>query len=160
GTYTYTAFTNGRLTKRIVDCQTNNNSGDFASGDDPSTNFGITETGDGLRQITTYTYDDQGRVLTTTLHAQAGSGGQRTAAVFYDSLVDGRTATLSFPDSASGTYYGPVGYTVRNHAGGVEVQGMIALSGGSSASGLSSYLADNDADPITAVDVGTLFRMS
>jgi hypothetical protein len=58
GNYHYAQFTNGLMVKQIRDAKTN---GTFASGDDPSTDFGISETGSGDDLVTTYVYDAQGR---------------------------------------------------------------------------------------------------
>jgi hypothetical protein len=45
--YTYTQYSNGQLVKRIDDCVLNDTD-DFAAGDDPSGDFGISENGNGL----------------------------------------------------------------------------------------------------------------
>jgi RHS repeat-associated protein len=156
GVFTYSQYTNGRLTKQIVDCQTNHGS-DFAAGDDPNGDFGITESGSGERLITTYTYDAQGRPDTTT-HPDG-----RVTKMYYTKLGDGRMVTVSFPKFVSGspsTFYGPASYTVTNHAGQAEFSGTITLSGGTSTTALTGWFTESDADPITALDVGTLFRVS
>jgi RHS repeat-associated protein len=153
GIFTYTQYTNGQLVKRIQDAQTNHGS-DFASGDDPNTDFGVTETGSGLRLITTYTYDAQGRPDTTTMP------DGRVTKMYYSKLADGRMVTLSIPRYVTGspdTFYGPCSYTVANQAGKVEMQGTVALS--STTTALSSWIDETDADPITALDVGTLASM-
>lgn len=156
GIFSYRQYTNGQLTKSIQDAQTNHGS-DFASGDDPNADFGITETGDGLRLVTTYTYDAQGRPDTTT----APDG--LVSKMWYTKLSDGRMVTLSIPRMVAGgssTYYGPVAYSVTNHAGKAEFSGTIALSGGSSTTALTSWIASS-ADPIAALSgsVGSVARM-
>ncbi|MGD9789023.1 MAG: hypothetical protein AB7Q00_07955 [Phycisphaerales bacterium] len=155
GTFTYTAYTNGQLTKQIRDCQTNHGS-DFGS-DDPNTAFGITGTGDGLRLVTTYTYDPQGRPDTTTMP------DGRVSQMYYSKLADGRMVTVSIPHVTSGgstTYYGPASYTVTNLGGKVEATGIIAISSSGTTMALSSWIDDADADPITALDVGSLASFS
>jgi RHS repeat-associated protein len=156
GIFTYTQYTDGRLTKMIRDCQTNHAT-DFASGDDPNTDFGITETGDGERWITTYTYDAQGRTDTVT-----GPDGE-VSKVYYTNLADRRLVTIRFPkfiDGTPDTYYGPASYTVTNHAGKVELTGTIAYSGGSTTTAIASHVDETDDDPIMALDTGTLGRIS
>jgi RHS repeat-associated protein len=155
GIYTYTARDGyNQVSKRIGDAQTNHGS-DFGS-DDPNGVWSITETADGLRYVTTYTYDAQGRSSSTTLP------DGRVTRMYYTKLADGRMVTLSIPREVAGspTYYGPVSYTVTNHAGKVEFQGVIGISDSGSTTALSSWIDKTDADPITAVDVGTLERMS
>jgi RHS repeat-associated protein len=157
GTYSYTQYTNGLLTKSIRDAQTNNGS-DFASGDDPSTDFGITETGDGLRLVTTYTYDAQGRHDTTT------EPDGHISKSYFAKLTDGRLVQLSIPRvevGGSTTYYGPVSYRVFNHAGQTDFAGQIKLSGGASTIALGSWIGST-ADPLTALSgsVGSVSRMS
>lgn len=61
GIFHYTAYTGGQVTKRIEDVKTN---GTFPTGDDPNTDWGITESGDGFGRVTEYAYDDQGRMAT------------------------------------------------------------------------------------------------
>jgi RHS repeat-associated protein len=156
GTFNYSKFTNGQLTKQIVDCQTNHGS-DFASGDDPNTNFGVTESGNGLHLVTTYTYDAQGRPDTTTLP------DGRITKMYYSKLADGRLVTISIPRMATGgstTYYGPVSYSISNFAGKSEAGGTVAISSSGITTALSSWIDETDADPITALDVGTLASLS
>ena len=85
----------------------------------------------------------------------------RVSLVYHTVLKDRRLVSLSYPKyvSGSGTYYGPVGYTVRNHAGKVEVQGVIAFSGGTTTTAQSSHIDETDDDPITAVDTGSVAQM-
>lgn len=47
--FTYGKYTNGQLTKVIQDAPTDHGS-DFAGGDDPDTDFAISETSDGTRR--------------------------------------------------------------------------------------------------------------
>jgi len=153
GVYTYSQYENGQLVKRIEDAQTNHGS-DFDSGDDPSTDFGITEDGNGLRRITTYTYDHQGRLETTT------RPDGRVIQNYYSVLADGRLVSVSIPKADSGTFYGPASYTVRNLAGQVEAQGTIALSGGTTMTALTGWIDEAEDDPVAAVLVGSLASLT
>ncbi|MGD9689502.1 MAG: hypothetical protein AB7K52_07155 [Phycisphaerales bacterium] len=152
---TYTQYTNGLLVKRIDDCQTNHGS-DFAGGDDPNGDFGITESASGLRVITTYTYDNQGRLDTTT-HADG-----LVTKMYYSKLKDGRMVTIACPRVVAGspTYYGPMSYTVTNLAGMTEFSGTVAISNSGITTVLTSWIDETDGDPITALDIGTLSSMS
>ncbi len=153
GVFTYTEYENGQVVLRIQDAQTNHGS-DFASGDDPSSDFGISETGAGLRLITSYTYDAQGRPNEATMP----SG--RTTKSYYSRLADHRMVTISIPRVTGGpTYYGPATFTVTNQAGKVEASGTIALSGGSSGSALSGWIDESEAEIVDAVLVGTIARL-
>jgi len=155
GTWTYTEFnTLGQLTKRIDDAQTNHAS-DFDL--DPSGDFGITESGTGDRVVTTYAYDAQGRPDTTT-HADG-----LITKMYYGKIKDGRMVTIACPRmTASGTttYYGPMSYTVSNLAGQAEFTGTVAISLSGITTALTGWIDETDADPITALDIGTLARMS
>jgi RHS repeat-associated protein len=155
GIFTYTQYTDGQLVKRIDDARTNHGS-DFATGDDPNTDFGITETGDGVRRITTYAYDDQGRSDTVT---QADG---RVLKRYYSKFADSRQVTLGYNDYDSSPlkFYGPVQYTVANHAGRTEVQATVALTNNESTTALTGHVDETDSDPITAMDLGTVARMT
>ena len=142
----YTEHTKGLVTKKIRDANTTSLS-------PPS---GFTSIGTAfIHDETSYAFDEQGRATTTT----APSG--RVSLVYHTVLKDRRLVSLSYPKyvSGSGTYYGPVAYTVRNHAGKVEVQGVIAFSGGSTTTAQSSHIDETDDDPITAVDTGSVAQM-
>ncbi len=157
GVWTYTQYnSSGRLTKRIDDAQTNHAT-DFASGDDPNTDFGITESGTGARVITTYAYDQQGRMDTVT-----GADGL-ISKMYYSRLKDGRMVTISCPrmtTSGTTTYYGPMSYTVTNLAGKAEFSGTIAITLSGITTATTGWIDETDGDPITALDIGTLARMS
>jgi YD repeat-containing protein len=145
GKITYREYSNGQLTKEIDDADTTSLS--------PPTGF--SDTGDPEPLTTEYAYDDQGRRTLTTLP------DLRVTQQYYTILKDRRRVTLSFTKyvSGSGYRYGPVGYTVTNHAGKVEASGVIALTNNESNSALSGYIDETDADPITAVDVGTVAQL-
>ncbi|NNF64227.1 MAG: RHS repeat-associated core domain-containing protein, partial [Acidimicrobiia bacterium] len=155
GIFTYSLFTEGQLTKQINDAQTNHAT-DFASGDDPNTDFGITETGDGKRVITTYAYDDQGRSDTVT------QPDGRVLKRYYSELADERLITLSYNDydSAPLKFYGPVQYSVTNHGGKSEAQATVALTSNESTTALTGHVDETDSDLITAMDLGTVARLS
>jgi YD repeat-containing protein len=164
GEYTYTYYDDGQLKKVIRDCQTNHAT-DFASGDDPDTDFGISETGDGLRDVDEYEYDKQGRLIESIpTESSAPSGTVKTKPfTYYTRLGDRRLVTLHYvhrDTSGPTTYYGPVSYSVTNHAGKTEFSGTIALSGNSTTTDVAGHIDTTDADPITAVDTGTVERMS
>ena len=143
GIVTYRAYTNGQLTSVIRDADTTSLS--------PPTGF--SSSGTELDHQTTYAYDAQGRLDTTTLP----SG--RVAKSYYSKIGDDRLVTLQYPKyvSGSGTFYGPVSYTVSNHARKPEVEGTIELSGNSSTAALTAHIDESDSDPITAVDTGSTF---
>ena len=160
GIFTYTLFEDGQLTKRIDDAQTDHGS-DFASGDDPNGDFGITETSDGWRRITTYASDDQGRLDTVT------HPGGRVSKSYYSKLSDGRLVSLryaDYKDLATDKFYGPISYVVANHAGRTEVAGTIKLddnSGEYTTDAITTHIDETDSDPVTAMDnIGELGRMS
>ncbi|MBZ0172519.1 MAG: hypothetical protein K8E66_09090, partial [Phycisphaerales bacterium] len=126
----------------------------------PPTGFETTDTG--LHQITRFTYDDQGRSDTVILHAHSSTDSRTTQAV-YAILADDRPVTLSIPrfvDSTTDTWYGPAGYTVSNHAGRSEASGLIAISSSGTTSDPTTWIDETKSDPITAVAIGTLRRLS
>ncbi|HRQ74020.1 MAG TPA: hypothetical protein PLU35_13420, partial [Phycisphaerales bacterium] len=127
----------------------------------PDAPVDFSASGDPLHQVTAFTYDAQGRLATTTLHAHSTTAS-RVAEQVYTRLDDGRFVTLSIPryDAGAGKRYGPVAYTVRNHAGRTEAGGVIALAAGGEASAPTTWIDDEEDDPITAVQVGTLARYS
>ena len=151
--FAFTAYTNGRATKTIADAQTNHGS-DFGS-DDPNGVWGITETGSGLRKITTSTHDGQGRLDSSTLP------DGRVLKRYYSKLADRRAVTLGYADyEATPKWHGPVSYVVSNHAGRPELQATVALANNESTLALTSHVDETDADPITAMDLGTVARMT
>ncbi|MEE8153797.1 MAG: hypothetical protein V3T53_02430 [Phycisphaerales bacterium] len=159
GTFTYTQFTDGQLTKRIDDVKTN---GTFPAGDDPNTDWGITETGDGLDRTTTLAFDSQRRTKTTT------QPDGRVLKTYYSKLADGRLVTLryaDYEDIATDKYHGPVSYTVANHAGKAEVSATVELSGNESTESLTNHVNESATDPILAVEtisnkLGDLARLT
>ncbi len=151
GYITYHGYTNGQQVTLIEDADTAHS--DFTSITIP-TNF--TSTGTELHRKSTATYDNQGRAATSTANSY-------TPKRYYSRLKDQRPVTLGFTNSVAGsptTYYGPVSYDVRNQAGGGEVSGVIGLTGNSTTAALTALIDETDDDPITAVDTGTVKRLS
>jgi hypothetical protein len=136
---------------RVQDAQTNRASY-YPSGDDPNTDFGITETGDGKHREATMAYDSQGRRDTVS---QADGLVQKS---YYSKLADGRLATLryaDYEDLATDKFYGPVSASVTNHAGGAEASGTVKLddnSGVYTTDALMLHIDETDSDPLLAVD--------
>lgn len=98
GVYTYTAFTNGQMSRVIRDAQLDNSTGDFVAGDDPAGTWGIAEVqtpATRFRDRTELTYDHQGRLSVQTQHAQAAASEQANHEYLYESLADNRIAELS-----------------------------------------------------------------
>ncbi len=154
GRFDYTQFTNGQLTKRIDDVKTN---GTFPSGDDPNTDWGITESGNGSDRITQHAYDAQGRLDITTLP------DGRVTKTYYSRLKSQEAVTIGFPRRTTGgstTHFGPASYSVTNQAGRATFQGLIAITSAGLTDALSLWIDETDGDPITALDKGTLARMS
>jgi RHS repeat-associated protein len=161
--YSYTQHVNGLIVKRIDDANPSTTA-QFASGDDPDTDFGVSSPPNvGTDNLTTYTYDNQGRLDTVTdadSHANHSQNHQRKS--YYSKLADGRMVTISVPlvdSSGTTTYYGPMSYSVSNHAGKVEAQGTIGITSSGITTAMTGWIDESDADPITAVDIGSLVRL-
>jgi hypothetical protein len=79
-------------------------------------------------------------------------------------LRDGRMVTLEFtdygPTQPSESYFGPVRFSVTNHAGRAEASGVVKLTNNTTTAAQTSWIDENDADPITALDLGTVAHMS
>ncbi|MCH8342427.1 MAG: RHS repeat-associated core domain-containing protein [Planctomycetes bacterium] len=95
--------------------------------------------------------------------SQTGDGPMNIT--YKSKLKDGRTVTLGFSDweevlFANDKYYGPVTYTVSNHSGQVELQGVIALAdngGEYTLADVAIFVDEADGDPLTAIDgIGTV----
>lgn len=155
--YSYTGFDNGRPTKAVSDVKTTQTT-KYGLG---FLNFwAIPETiSAGYDLETTSTFDALGRLDTRTSPSLA-SGSVHKA--YYTRLADGRSVALSIPRfvTASNTAYGPVSYSVRNHAGAVEFEGTIAIAASGTTTALSAWVSTASSDPITALAVGTLSSMS
>ncbi|CAK9112214.1 Uncharacterized protein SCF082_LOCUS52037, partial [Durusdinium trenchii] len=155
GIYDYMEYADGLMVESIRDAKLNEG-GVFDA--DPNGVFGITETGDGWDVRTTYVYDDQGR--RTRVTAPDGDVSE----VYRTVLKDRRPVTISIPlvidNGGPVTYYGPAGMSVSDHAGNGVASVRITLSGGSTTTGLSSWIDETDDDPLTAVDHGSVSRYS
>ncbi len=152
---TYREYTNSQLTKLIRDADTTQTAGgqDFNGITIPT---GFSSSGSPVHRKMTYTYDAQGRRATET---QADG---RVFKSYYSKLADSRLVTLAYNDYDSGTpkFYGPVRYTVANHAGSAEVQATVALTNNESTTALTGHVDETDADPITAIDLGSVVRLT
>ncbi|MEW6747137.1 MAG: hypothetical protein AB1486_30750 [Planctomycetota bacterium] len=154
GLITYHEYTNGQVTKLIEDADTTK-TGSGEDFENVSIPTGFSSSGTPLHHKTTYAYDAQGRQTQVT-------ADDRTQLTYFTKLGDQRPVMLLFNDyetSPTTKYYGPVRYTVTNHAGRVEVEGVIALTNNESTAALTSFIDETDADPITAVDAGTVAQI-
>ncbi len=152
---TYREYTNGQLTKLIEDADTTKT----ASGQDfygITIPTGLSSSGSPVHRKTTYAYEAQGRKNTET------QPDARVFKSYYSKLADGRLVMLAYNDFESGTpkFHGPVGYTVFNHAGKAEVQATVALTSNESTTALTGHVDETDADPITAMDLGSVVRLT
>ena len=158
GTFTYTQYRDGTVVTRIDDVKTNDTTDIAVSVDDPNGIWGITESGTGEHRKTSISHDTQGRVVTRTLEQGSNDRVYRT---YISRLKDFRLVTLQYNDyDTTPKFYGPVSYTVTNLAGQVEVQAVVALTSNESTTALSGHVDETDADPITAMDLGTVAQMS
>lgn len=146
GTVDYTGYNGlGQVSTRIVDAYTGH--ADLASAGNPGA-WSTPSTSSHLK--TTYTYDAQGRVDTTTLP------NGRVSKNYYTRLSDQRLVTISIPRVVGGTtYYGPASYTVVNHAGKVEASGILAVSTSGTTTSVASWCANTSSDPIGALHAST-----
>jgi len=97
----------------------------LTGGDDVGNNWDFTLVGsEQFHYVTSYSYDCVGRVLETTLP----SG--RVTKNYYSVIDDDRLVTLRYPRYETGgapKYYGPIDFTVSNHAGRVEDSGRVSI---------------------------------
>ena len=145
GNVDYTGYnTFGLVSTRIVDAYTGH--ADLAGSGNPG-DWSTPNTASHLK--TTYTYDAQGRLDTTT-HPDG-----RVSKNFYTRLSDQRLVTVSVPRVSGGTSYGPASYTVSNHAGRVEAQGILPISTAGTSTSINSWVANTSSDPISALHADT-----
>jgi RHS repeat-associated protein len=168
--------TDGQLEKTIEDADTSE--ADFGAGC-PYSSPPYTSTGAPLHRVTCYTYTGGGSGpappgnCTCDLDAEgntAQTGSGPTAVSYTAKLADGRFATLSFTDwqddSPNDRYYGPVTYTVTDHAGQVALEGVIALDdtppgGEYTTDPPTDFVDETDDDPVTAIDnIGAVAQMT
>jgi RHS repeat-associated protein len=154
GIITYRAYTSGQLTKLIEDADTSQTgTGEDFDGMTPP----VTSTGSPVHRETTFSYDAQGRTAQTNL-----PGGDRSLKRYYSRLADERPVTLAYNDYDSGTpkYYGPVRYSVSNLAGMSVVEATVGLTNDWSTMSLVDHVDETSPDPIAAMDLGSLVRLS
>lgn len=142
----YRAYTNGQLTTVKKDADTTSLS--------PPTGYSAIGTTINIGQTTAF--DAQGRSDTVT--EESG----KVSKTYYSVLADRRLITIHYPKyvSGSGTFYGPASFSVRNLAGKVEAEGTIAISGGTTTSGITNHVDETVANPLDAIDVGTIARLT
>lgn len=114
----------GRADRQIADVNVST-TGDLDLANDTPTVWGLTLSGSPIHIVTTMTYDQQGRMLTSESPSVSGT---RTAAMAYVVQSDGQMATFSFPKTSGTTYYGPASISVTNHAGKPVRSALIALA--------------------------------
>ncbi|RNC81662.1 MAG: hypothetical protein ED559_07700 [Phycisphaera sp.] len=166
GIVSYAEYVNGQVVKRIEDADTSlTGAGEDFNGiaiPTSPTNFASDGSGDEEHRKTVYTYDAQGRQ--ETVERSSGTSAAIKTRSYYSKLADGRLVSISIPrewnNGGTTTYDGPASYRVMNQRGQIEFAGTIVLSGNSSTTALSSWIDETDDDPITAVDHGSLFRVS
>jgi RHS repeat-associated protein len=150
GIISYTEYVNGRMTEQIEDVDTSITA-DF----DVSVPSGLSSSGTEFHRTTTYAFDDQGRPDKTTY------ADGREMKSYYSKLADTRLVSLSYNDYDASPlkFYGPVQYTLSNQGGNAEVQATVALTSNESTTALTGHVDETDADPITAMDLGTVAQM-
>jgi RHS repeat-associated protein len=155
GIITYREYTHGQLTKLIEDADTSETGvgEDFENVTIPG---GLSSSGSPVHRVTTYDYDPQGRRSTTT------EPDGRVHLSYYSKLADERLVSLSYNDYEAGTpkFHGPVRYSVSNLAGESVVQATVALASNESTTALTGHVDETDDDPITAMDLGSVVRLS
>ncbi|CAG1010355.1 hypothetical protein PHYC_03836 [Phycisphaerales bacterium] len=151
GVFSFTAYgTDGLVSKRIADPTTSDSDANSVA-----SAVGATLPSSGLRYATTYAYDNLGRLTSTTLPSGRVSVNHHTK------LNDGRVVSLNAPSLSGSTYTGPADYTVRNLAGKVEAQGVIALSStGSTTTAMSGWITTSSSDVIGAVATGSVAHLT
>jgi YD repeat-containing protein len=147
GHITYHEYTKGQETKSIEDADTTKTAGgeDFNGVAIPT---GFSSSGTPLHWKTTVAYDAQGRQDSTTMPSA------QVSKHYYSKLADMRPVHLGYNDYVvTPKWYGPVRYTVSNHAGKPTMQATVALTSNESTTALTGHIDETDADPITAMDV-------
>ena len=115
---------------------------------------GFSSSGSPMHLVTTYSYDPQGRII----RIKTPDGIVRV--LYYTALADETLVALNVPNFDGTNYYGPVSVSIANHASRLVAQGTIALSGGTTTSAVSGWIATSATNPVSAVSVGTLARLS
>ena len=157
GLVSYSEYAGGKRTLTIADADTTKTGSgeDFETITIPS---GFASAGLAIQhKKDEFVYDKQGRSETKIATKGTATDTDKT---YFTRLADHRRVVLSFTKTSGSTLYGPVRYTVLNHAGQVEAQGKIALSGNSTTTALTAHIDETDDDPITAVDEGALCALT
>ncbi len=153
---TFFKYTKGSLELKIDDANTYSS---YFTANSISIPTGFESTGGGvnaLHQVTNHAYDGGGGSTTTTPDGNATKK-------YKSKLKDRRLVTLEFPSHAPGTagsngwWSGPATYRVINHAHKVEVDAVVAVKTGGSTANKTTFIDENDSDPILAVDTDTSF---
>jgi hypothetical protein len=151
GIITYRAYANGQPTTLREDADT-------ASLSPPS---GFASSGTELDRKTVTSFNAQGLPVMSSKFE--GFLTQIDPVTYRSKLKDGRMVTLEFtdygPTQPYESFYGPVRFSVTNHAGRTEVSGIVKLSNNVITS-QTAWVDTNDDDPITALDLGTVAQMS
>jgi len=129
---------------------------DAASGDTPPAAWTVST--DAVSRDTTFGFDAQGRRKSTT---QADG---RVLLTYWSRLADHRLVQLSYGDfdeaASPDKFYGPVQFSVTNQAGKVEASGVVKLTSNETTTATTGHVDETDADPITAMDLGTVARLT
>ncbi|MDP1660546.1 MAG: hypothetical protein Q8L55_01415, partial [Phycisphaerales bacterium] len=154
GIYTAVKYNAMGLPVRTVSDADPSVSGDFDTNYGPS-DFGLsTSANGGLVYSTEATYDSVGRTVTSVARPDSSMPVKRIAEMYYSKLADGRLATISFPRQdtpvATLTYYGPVSYSVSNHAGKGEFSCTLGVA--STTGAKADWLNESYSDPIYALE--------
>ena len=156
GVVTYREYTNGQTTKVIQDADTTETGSgeDFESVTIPD---GFASTGSPVHVRTEDSYDAQGR-----RNRRTAPGGSDVGDEYTSKLADERLVRIKYPKFETGpdTWHGPAMATVMNHAGRVEAQMTVAISGGTTTTAQTGHVDETDADPITAMDLGTVAALT
>ncbi|MFO0834397.1 MAG: RHS repeat-associated core domain-containing protein [Phycisphaerales bacterium] len=149
GRISYTKYdtVTGLPSVSVADADTSRTaSGQVFNGVTIETGFSSSGGGTPLHYVTRYDYDALGRPTTSTLPSL------RVTENYYTRLEDRRTVVVSSPRKTSTpTWYGPVSYSVANHAGRSEFSGLIAVADAGTTSALSTWISAEEFNPIAAV---------
>ena len=123
----------GQTAVRIADANTST-TGDFVaedlvSGTGPANLWSVSSGGrTPIHAKTTFTYDDQGRMLTRTAPAHDDATGATRTSTWAYALDGAQLATFMSPLlDLSGNYHGPLSYTRVNHAGKQDRRAIIQI---------------------------------
>ena len=161
GLISYWKYKGGLVIEGVEDADTTKTAGGETF-DGVTIPSGFSSSGAPLHRVTEMEHDTRGRRTKVT---DPYGDVHRS---YVSKLADERIITLSYPlfKDLSGTdhYFGPVSFSVSNHAGSSEASGSIALSGGSADSSTSlaeaSHIDETESDPLLAIDLGTVVRYS